>query len=96
MTEYRIACIPGDGIGPEVTREALKVANAAAEIFGFQLKVSDLPYGSERFLATGEIFPDAAFEEARQHDAEYADAQVVAAAAKVPCLAGADIDDTLA
>ena len=71
MTEYRIACIPGDGIGPEVTREALKVANAAAEIFGFQLKVSDLPYGSERFLATGEIFPDAAFEEARQHDAIY-------------------------
>jgi 3-isopropylmalate dehydrogenase len=71
MKDYRIASIPGDGIGPEVTAEAFKVAQVAAEVFGFKLTVSPMPYGSEHFLATGEIFPDAAFEEARQHDAIY-------------------------
>ena len=69
MTEYHIASIPGDGIGPEVTREAFKVARAASELYGFKLDVNELPYGSEHFLATGEIFPDAAFEEVRQQDA---------------------------
>ncbi|MDA1264602.1 MAG: 3-isopropylmalate dehydrogenase [Planctomycetota bacterium] len=69
MSEYRIACIPGDGIGVEVTREAFKVARVAGEVFGFKLDVTQLPWGSEHYLKTGEIFPDAAFEEARQHDA---------------------------
>jgi 3-isopropylmalate dehydrogenase len=71
MSEYRIASIPGDGIGPEVTLEAFKVTRAAAEIFGFKIEVTELPYGSEHYLKTDEIFPDAAFEEARQHDAIY-------------------------
>lgn len=69
MTEYDIACIAGDGIGPEVTREAFKVVDAAAEVFGFRLRRTDYPLGSQHFLDTGEIFPDAIFEEVRQQSA---------------------------
>lgn len=71
MTQYDIAVIGGDGIGPEVTREAFKVADAAAEVFGFALAKNELPYGSQHFLDTGEIFPDAAFEEAKSMSAIY-------------------------
>ena len=61
MTTYDIAVIGGDGIGPEVTREAMKVVDAAAEIYGFQLKRNEYPFGSQHYLDTGDIFPDAAF-----------------------------------
>jgi 3-isopropylmalate dehydrogenase len=66
MPEYDIAVIGGDGIGPEVTREALKVLDAAADVFGFRTRRTEYPFGSEHFLRTGDIFPDAAFEEVRQ------------------------------
>jgi 3-isopropylmalate dehydrogenase len=66
MIEYDIAVLPGDGIGPEVTREAMRVVEAAAEIFGFRLRRTQHPFGSQHFLDTGELFPDAAFEEVKQ------------------------------
>lgn len=69
MRHYDIASIGGDGIGPEVTAEAFKVLDAAADIFGFRYKRSDYDLGTERWLATQEIFPDAAFEEVKQHHA---------------------------
>ncbi|QDV08969.1 D-malate dehydrogenase [decarboxylating] [Planctomycetes bacterium Poly30] len=69
MSQYDITIIGGDGIGPEVTREAFKVADAACEVFGFQLKKNELPIGSQYFLDHGDPFPDAMFEEARQGDA---------------------------
>jgi len=62
MSDYDIAVIAGDGIGPEVTREAMKVLDAAAEIYGFGTRRSVLPFGTEHYLRTQEIFPDAAFE----------------------------------
>ena len=71
MAEYDIAVIAGDGIGPEVTAEALKVVDATAETFGFKLKKTEYPFGSEHYLKTKEIFPDAAFEEVKGHDAIY-------------------------
>ncbi|MBM3987122.1 MAG: 3-isopropylmalate dehydrogenase [Planctomycetes bacterium] len=71
MTEHQIAVIAGDGIGPEVTREALKVVDAAAEIWGFRVRCTEYPFGTEHYLATKEIFPDAAFSEVRQKDAIY-------------------------
>src|SRR5678809_1405329 len=70
-TEYDIAVIAGDGIGPEVTREALKVLDAAAEAFGFQTRRIKYPFGTEHWLATKELIPDAAFEEIRGMDAVY-------------------------
>jgi 3-isopropylmalate dehydrogenase len=71
MTQtYRIAVIPGDGIGPEVTAEALKVLEQAAG-HGASAKFEPTHYdlGAERYLATGEVLPDSVLEEIRRHDA---------------------------
>ncbi|MBC2933286.1 3-isopropylmalate dehydrogenase [Nocardioides sp. zg-1228] len=61
-----LAVIPGDGIGPEVTAEALKVLEAAAPVT-FESTRYDL--GAERYLATGEVLPDSVLAEIREHDA---------------------------
>ncbi len=66
---YRIAVIPGDGTGPEVTDQALKVLNAAAQLGGFQTERRHFPFGGEHYLKTGETLPDAAVEELRGFDA---------------------------
>lgn len=71
MTEYDIAVIAGDGIGPEVTREALKVLDAAAEVYGFRTKKTHYPFGTEHWLKTNEVFPEAAFNEVKQKHAIY-------------------------
>jgi 3-isopropylmalate dehydrogenase len=68
---HRIAVIGGDGIGPEVTDEALKVLRAAEEVYGFSTEVTEYPYGTEHYLATGEAFPESALEEMREYDAIY-------------------------
>ncbi len=69
MAEYRIAVLPGDGIGPEVVREGMKVLGAAAEIYGFGIVPTDYPHGTDHFLATGEELPDSTLNEMRDHDA---------------------------
>jgi 3-isopropylmalate dehydrogenase len=71
MSEYDIAVIAGDGIGPEVTREGLKVLAAAGDVFGFHVRGTEYPFGTEHWLKTKELFPDAAFEEVRGMDAVF-------------------------
>ncbi len=71
MSQYDIAVIGGDGIGPEVTNEAMKVLDAAGEVFGFRTRRTILPIGTEHYLKTKEIFPDPLFEEVKQHNAIY-------------------------
>jgi 3-isopropylmalate dehydrogenase len=66
---YRIAVIPGDGIGPEVTDEGLKVLNAVSKATGAVFETKTYPYGAEHFLSTGEMFPDEAFREVSGSDA---------------------------
>ncbi len=66
---YKIGVIPGDGTGPEVVREGLKVLNAAAEKFGFDCELVHYDFGGERYLRTGETLPDSALEEIRKLDA---------------------------
>lgn len=68
---YSIALLPGDGTGPEVTREAVKVIDAAAVKFGFTLDYTPYDFGGERYLKTGETLPDSAIEEFRKHHAIY-------------------------
>jgi len=68
---YRIAVLPGDGVGPEVVREGLKVLRAVAELEGFELETVEYDFGGERYLRTGEVLPDSALEEFRQFDAIY-------------------------
>ncbi len=65
----KIAVIGGDGTGPEVTREALKVLQSVAQIEEFTYELTELDYGGERYLKTGEILPSGAVELLRQHDA---------------------------
>jgi 3-isopropylmalate dehydrogenase len=66
---YKIAVIPGDGTGPEVVSEGLRVLKAAAAAAGFTYELSRYDFGGERYLRTGETLPDSAIEEFKQHDA---------------------------
>src|SRR5437660_11986599 len=62
---HRVAVIAGDGIGPEVVAEALKVVAAA----GVRLVTVDYDLGGARYLRTGEVLPDAVLDELRAADA---------------------------
>jgi 3-isopropylmalate dehydrogenase len=68
---YNIAVIGGDGTGPEVTREALKVAEAAGAKFGFKLNWQHYDLGGDRYLKTGEVLPDSVVAELRKFKAIY-------------------------
>ncbi len=69
MATYKIALLPGDGTGPEVLREGVKVVGAAAQRFGFTLDTTEYDFGGDRYLKTGEVLPDSAIEEFRGYDA---------------------------
>jgi len=64
----KLAVIPGDGIGQEVTAEALKVLEVAAPD-GVKFEQTRYDLGAERYLATGEVLPDSVLAEIREHDA---------------------------
>jgi len=69
MSNYKIAVIGGDGIGPEVIAEGLKVLNAVSKKHGFSLKTTDFDIGGTRHLKTGEILSDKEINELRKYDA---------------------------
>lgn len=71
MKSYNIAVVPGDGTGPEVIAEGIKVLNAASKKFGFKVNLEHYDYGGERYLKTGEVLPENAVSELRKHDAVY-------------------------
>jgi 3-isopropylmalate dehydrogenase len=68
---YKIAVIGGDGIGPEVVREGLKVLEAASSKTGVKYELEQFDLGGERYLRTGEPLPDSVLEELRGFDAIY-------------------------
>jgi 3-isopropylmalate dehydrogenase len=68
---YKIAVIPGDGTGPEVVQEGLKVLEAVAGKVGFKYETHTYDFGGERYLRTGEVLPESAVEELRGYDAIY-------------------------
>ena len=63
---YKIATIPGDGTGPEVVREGLKVLEAAGQKYGFKYELVNYDLGGERYLKTGEILPDSVIEDLKK------------------------------
>jgi 3-isopropylmalate dehydrogenase len=67
--EYRIGTIPGDGTGPEVVAEGIKVLDVVSRKYGFSLKYTTYDLGGERYLKTGETIPDGVLSELRDHDA---------------------------
>jgi len=69
MAKYNIALIPGDGTGPEVLREGVKVAQAAAQHCGFSFDTTEYDFGGDRYLRTGEALPDSATEELKKYHA---------------------------
>jgi tartrate dehydrogenase/decarboxylase/D-malate dehydrogenase len=69
MAAFRIAVIGGDGIGPEVTQEAIRVADAAAARDGATLEWERLPWGSAYYRQTSHILPADGWDVLRHHDA---------------------------
>ncbi len=68
---YKVAVIPGDGTGPEVVAEGLKVLEAAAQRFGFTVSQTPYDFGGDRYLRTGETLPPSAITELQGFDAIY-------------------------
>jgi len=68
---YRIASIPGDGIGHEVVAEGVRVVAAAARRFGFTCAFEELPWGSQHYLERGRMMPDDALTRLSGFDAIY-------------------------
>jgi 3-isopropylmalate dehydrogenase len=68
---YRISVIPGDGTGPEVISEGLKVLKAAGARFGFTLDLTHYDFGGGHYMRTGETLPAGAIDELKKFDAIY-------------------------
>lgn len=66
---YKIAVIPGDGTGPEVVNEGLKVLKAASEKFSFQYEARSFDFGGERYLKTGKTLEDKDIAELKEYSA---------------------------
>lgn len=81
---YRIAVVPGDGIGWEIVPAGVQVLEATAERFGFALSTETFPFGAGHYKKTGQFLPDDALRTLRQFDAIYF------GAVGLP-----DVDDTL-
>ena len=70
MTVYKVAVVPGDGIGPEVMNEAVRVLNRVSELDGsFSFEFTTYPWGCEYYLAHGEMMPEDGIETLKQYDA---------------------------
>ena len=68
---YKIAVIPGDGTGPEVIREGLKVLEAAAKKYNFKYETKIFDFSGERYLKTGKTVDDQDIEELKKYSAIY-------------------------
>jgi len=71
MASYRIAVIPGDGIGKEVMPEGIRVLEAAATRFGFELNFEEYDWSCETYHAIGQMMPDDGLERLADYDAIY-------------------------
>lgn len=69
MKTYDIAIIPGDGTGPEVVAEGIKILNTSSEKFGFKLNYTQFDFGGERYLKTGKILEESEINELRKFKA---------------------------
>lgn len=72
MREYRIASIPGDGIGPEVINAGIEVLQVLAERAGdFRIHVDHFDWGADRYRRTGAMMPEDGLDRIRDVDAIY-------------------------
>ena len=68
MRSYKIAVIPGDGIGPDVVEIGMKILHKAAETHGFSIESTFFPFGGDHFLSTGEVLSDESLAELCNYD----------------------------
>jgi 3-isopropylmalate dehydrogenase len=68
---YNIAVVPGDGTGPEVVNEGLKVLQAVSKKFNVEFTFKEFPFGGEHYLKTGETLPAGALDELKKFDSIY-------------------------
>jgi 3-isopropylmalate dehydrogenase len=68
---YKIAVLPGDGTGPEVIREGLKVLEVASRKYNFKSETKIFDFGGERYLKTGKTLDNSDIEELRKYSAIY-------------------------
>jgi 3-isopropylmalate dehydrogenase len=68
---YNIAVIPGDGTGPEVVAEGIKVLRTVADKAGFKIDFTSYDFGGDRYLKTGEILSDSAVGELKKFNSIY-------------------------
>ena len=71
MTTYKIAVIPGDGIGKEVVPEGVRILSAVAAKFGFDFQWDDFDWSCETYHKTGTMMPENGLAQIRGHDAVY-------------------------
>ena len=71
MAGYKIAVLPGDGIGKEVIPEGIRVLERAASHFAFELELQTYPWGCDYYLETGEMWPRDGLEQLRKYEAIY-------------------------
>ena len=69
MSEYKIAVIPGDGIGNEVVPEGLRVLEAAGKKYNIRFRWDTFPWSCEYYKKTGQMMPDDGLSQIRHHDA---------------------------
>jgi 3-isopropylmalate dehydrogenase len=69
MKSYNIALMPGDGTGPEVLKEGVKVLDVVGAKYGLAFNYTDYDFGGERYKRTGETLPDGAVAELKKHHA---------------------------
>lgn len=69
MTNYKIAVIPGDGIGKEVVPEGIRVLEAVGRRFNINFKWDEFQWGCEAYTSTGKMMPEDGIEELREYDA---------------------------
>src|SRR4051812_15817225 len=67
----KLAVIEGDGTGPEVTAEALKVLEAVSKLQKFTYETTHIDWGGTRYLKTGETLPAGGADELRKYDAVF-------------------------
>ncbi len=82
MADYRLAVIPGDGVGPEVAQEAMRVAEATSRTYGFGVEFDLFDWSCDRYVERGEMMPDDALDTLQGFDAIFLGC--IGDAAKVP------------
>jgi 3-isopropylmalate dehydrogenase len=69
--EHKIAVIAGDGTGPEVVAQGLRVLQAVSEKYSFSYKIEEFDIGGERYLRTGEVLPEGFVSKLKEFDSLY-------------------------